>query len=56
MIHFRDGVFFQRLIAKENGIQGGDMKLSVNFKPTQLLNQFEFYRQKLPKHAPECFE
>ena len=33
-------------------LQGGDVKLVLNFKPALLLNQFEFYRQKLPE--PEC--
>ena len=32
------------------------MKLSVKFKLASLFNQFEFYRQNLPKHAPECFK
>ena len=37
-------------------IQGGDLKFELNFKPAQLFNQSEFYRQKLPKHPPACFK
>ena len=32
------------------------MKLALNLKPALLFNQFVFYRQELPQHAPECFK
>ena len=32
------------------------MKLALYFKTAYFFCQFEFCRQKLPEHDPECFE
>ena len=42
--------------AIQDHIQGGDMKLSVNFEPAYLFNQFEFCHQKLQKtYTSMCY-